>query len=159
MKKYFIIAGLIMCAGFGVVTSHTGTAESVNTVRLIKDQGSSPYCLFAVNAYLINGDMWELERSYYQHQLPVTPTNTHIFTLLKERGYTMTVPKQWKYEQAAAQVQFQPVGASGHGHAIVLLSWRNGKITYLDSLHADTILTMTDSAFWAWSDGWYWWLK
>ncbi len=160
--KYFIIVGLIICAGFGVVVSRTDTANSASTALLIQDQGSSPYCLFAVTAYLINGDMWQLSADYYRRNLPTVdgriPLARPVIDLAGET-HPMIIGKHWDSATVQKQVQHQPVAATGQGHAIVLLSWRNGKITYVDSLHAEKVQTMTDQAFWAWSDGWYWWVQ
>lgn len=124
--------------------------------RQIQSQGSSPYCLFAVNAYLTGQNMWDLESEYWRRNLPNPPTNATIFPLLSK---AMTYPKQWNSDAVESQVQRQPVAVSGHGHAVVLMSWRNGMITYLDSLHSGQIRIMKDKEFWGWWDGWGWWVK
>jgi hypothetical protein len=151
-----LLLALALAVGFGLAVEMGWIDVSQAQVKPIQDQGSSPYCLFAVNAYLINGDMWRIEADYHRRNLPSPPTNSTIFPLLSKK---MGVAKHWDSGAVQAQVQRQPVAVTGHGHAVVLLSWRNGQITYLDSLHAGRSLTMTDRAFWAWWDGWGWWTK
>jgi len=139
--------------------------QTASAPQPIQGQGSSPYCLFAVAGYLAGVDMWELETAYHRQNLPtlgLTPTNTHIFTLLQE-SYDVTLKgakhKDWPAAKAAVQAG-TPVGASGQGHAVVLLTWNDqGTILYLDSLRPGVVLSMNEKQFRAWSDGWYWWRR
>lgn len=132
--------------------------------RPIQDQGSAPFCLFAVSAYLADLDMWTLAAEYYRRNMPtwpgsIIPYNENVLTVASDMGATsFHVFDQWDSQAARITVQSgRPVAASGSGHAIVLIGWNGaGRITYLDSLHAEQARTMRDREFWAWSDGYYW---
>jgi hypothetical protein len=134
--------------------------------RHIQDQGGSPYCLFAVNAYLVNGDMWRLSAEYYRRELPtfdgLTPYNNDVQSLATEiYGGTIVSNAQWDTDIIRAMVKRgTPVAVSGSGHALVLISWSDsGRITYLDSLHSTAPQQMQDAQFWKWWDGWGWWVQ
>lgn len=134
--------------------------------RLIQDQGSSPYCLFAANAYLLGVDMWQLEAIYHRRNLPtwpgtVIPKNPDILNLATELYGT-----QWivhPYNDFAAAKEGVRTGHStvftGNGHAIVVTGWQNETVTYVDSLHPETPLTQSEAQLKAWWDGWAWHIK
>lgn len=141
-------------------------ASAATNTRLIQAQGSSPYCLFAVNAYLTDSDMWGLAAEYQRRGLPtwdgLVPYNENVLALAVElHGGASRVAPQW--DSAAVRDAVKkgfPVAVSGGGHALVLLRWNSaGRITYLDSLHAESTRQMTDRAFWDWWDGWGWWVQ
>ena len=139
---------------------------SGSSTRLIQAQGSSPYCLFAVNAYLTDSDMWRLAAEYQRRGLPtwdgLVPYNENVLALAVElHGGASRVAPQWDGTAVRDAVRAGiPVAVSGGGHALVLLRWNSaGRITFLDSLHADSTRQMTDRAFWDWWDGWGWWIQ
>lgn len=130
----------------------------------IQDQGSSPYCLFAATAYVTGLDMWRLEAAYQQRRLPtvngIIPSARPVIDLAAQlSGQKITIFRQWDTAAVQAAAQQQPVAVTGHGHALVLVGWKNGRITYLDRLHANSIHIMSDQEFWSWWDGWAWWLQ
>lgn len=140
-------------------SAHSGT-------RRIQDQGSSPYCLFAANAYLVSGDMWRLSAEYTRRDLPtfdgLVPHNNPVQALATELyGGTIVSNAQWDSTTVQRQVVAgRPVAVSGSGHALVLLAWSSsGRITYVDSLHSGGPQQMQDTAFWKWWDGWGWWVQ
>ena len=141
-------------------------ASAATNTRLIQAQGSSPYCLFAVNAYLTDSDMWRLAAEYQRRGLPtwdgLVPYNENVLALAVElHGGTSRVAPQWNSATVRDTVRAGiPVAVSGGGHALVLIRWNSaGRITYLDSLHADAPQQMRDTAFWDWWDGWGWWVQ
>lgn len=160
--KAMLLAALI-ALGLGVAAWLGWIDISEAQVKPIQAQGSSPYCLFAVTANLYDGDMWALEAEYHRRKLPTTdgriPLARPIIDLAGALGHPMVIAARWDTATVEATVQRQPVAVTGQGHAVVLTGWKRGKITYLDSLHAGRTLTMTDQAFWAWWDGWAWYLE
>lgn len=141
-------------------------SSSTPGTRLIQDQGSPAYCLFAVNAYLANVDMWATAAEYQRRGLPtfddgLTPYNENVLALLTElHGTRFTVADQWDSDAIKTAVQRGPVAVTGQGHALIIIAWNDaGRITYLDSLHAEAPRQMQDSVFWQWRDGWAWWTE
>lgn len=153
-----LLLTLLLLTSFTPATAPTAT-------RPIQDQGSAPYCLFAVNAYLVNADMWRLAAEYQRRDLPtwdgLVPYNENVLALATElHGGVAHVAAQWDSNAVRDTVRAGiPVAVSGQGHALVLIRWSSaGRITYLDSLHADAPRQMTDRAFWDWWDSWAWWI-
>jgi hypothetical protein len=132
----------------------------------IQAQGSSPYCLFAVDAYLAGVDMWQLEAEYHRRQLPVwpgtvIPKNPNILELATALYGTrwQVQPYQDLAAARAAVVAGHPTAFTGQGHAIVVIGWRRGVVTYLDSLHPERPQTQSEAALQAWWDGWAWYAE
>lgn len=141
-------------------------ATAWSGTRRIQAQGSSPYCLFAVNAYLVNGDMWRIAAEYQRREMPtidgLIPYNNDVQALATElHGGVIVSNTQWDSTSVQRQVVAgRPVAVSGSGHALVLIAWSSsGRITYLDSLRADGPMQMQDQEFWSWWDGWGWWVE
>ena len=141
--------------------------ESVHaTSATIQDQGSSPFCLFAVNAHLCDADMWHLQATYFRRNLPtfpntILPYNENVLSLCADLyGVSWHVADQWQWQQARdALNEGKRVAATGNGHALVLTAWQtNGWIRYLDSLRPFDTWRMTVREFWNWQDGWHWWV-
>lgn len=132
-------------------------------VRPIQGQGSSPYCLFAVNAYLIGADMWRLEAEYHRRGLPVwpgtiIPHNDAILQLGAELyGVRWQVLPEGDWPAArAAVVAGHETAFTGQGHAIVVLRFERGRVFYVDSLRPGQVLSMSEAELRAWWDGWAW---
>lgn len=164
MKYNKLLLTIFVISCFAMILNIVKARDVSAATRLIQDQGSSPFCLFAVNSYLVDGDMWLLTAEYYRYNLPtwdgVTPYNENVLVLTtKLYGGVAHIANQWDSKTARDIIRSGiPVAVTGQGHAIVLLSWDSkGRITYVDSLHHEEIKSMKDIDFWKWSDGWYWW--
>lgn len=158
-----LLAALILALGLfaAIQTGAIDIAEATDTE--IQQQGSSPYCLFAATASITGLDMWRLEATYQQRNLPtvdgVIPMARPVIDLAAQlAGKPITIAARWDTGAVQAAVQNRPVVVTGQGHALVLVSWKGGKITYRDSLHPG-LQTMTDQQFWVWQDGWAWWVQ
>lgn len=154
-RRHSVIVALLVVL---FLTSHSQAA-----LPPIQGQGSSPYCLFAVDAYLAGADMWQLEAEYHRRQLPtwpgtVVPKNPNILDLATELYGTrwQVQPYQDLAAARAAVVAGHPTAFTGHGHAIVVTGWRRGVVSYLDSLHPGRTLTQSETDLTAWWDGWAW---
>ncbi len=162
-RRDFLITTVAATTALALPTTISASTATA-TVRPIQQQGSSPFCLFATNAYICNADMWHVAAEYYRRNLPtfpntILPYNENILALCSDLyGVAFHVADQWQWQQARDALNAgHQVVATGNGHALVLLSWgANGWITYLDSLH-DGVQKMTVRDFWDWQDGWYWW--
>jgi hypothetical protein len=154
-----LVAAVVLLLAF----SHNSHAA---TTRPIQAQGSSPYCLFAVNAYLINQDMWQLAAEYHRRNLPtwpgtVVPQNSHMFALTSELyGTRWRTYRHYDFAAAKAGVRAgRPTAFSGNGHAIVVTGFNHGTVTYLDSLHAGAPQQQSETQLRAWWDGWAWYAE
>lgn len=153
-RRYIIVALLVF---FALVRA--GQAAQVG----IQAQGSSPYCLFAVNAYLAGTDMWQLSAEYHRRNLPtwpgtVIPKNPQILDLASElygTRWQVHAHNDWAAARAGV-VAGRPTAFTGNGHAIVVIGWQRGMVTYLDSLHPEQPQRQSEAALRAWWDGWAW---
>lgn len=138
------------------------SSPSTQVRSTIQDQGSSPFCLFSTAAYITNQDMWMLSVEYNRRNYPVynnaTPHTDYLIRMISEK-YPISYIRQWDTDQTQSTVQIKPVVVTGMGHAIVLVSWKDGKIKYVDSLHSGNELSMTNHEFWKWWNGWGWYVK